>query len=212
MFAPKLAVVSFLCEKVYSILELQCPFGGSVRWIHNNESDTECPLLVCIYFPCQQQQLLLWSAYSPLRPCFLSSQHSQRQLFIRTKWSHFADCLVFGTVSAVQNMSEISHGNRWWFNIGLRRHSLSAFIRRYAFHLQSGQLRSHTCPLLWTKMMIYVLSANQHGRPRRLLTCSRQYGPTKTWETRWTKQAGPRATSRYLLLWFLAKRRANTHS
>lgn len=124
----------------------------------------------------------------------------------------FADCLVFWTVSAVQNMSEISHGNHWWFNIGLHCHSLSAFIRRYAFHLQLGLLKSHTCPLLLTKMMIYVSSANQHGRPRRLLTCSRQYGPTKTWETRWTKQAGPRATSRYLLLWFLAKCRASMHS
>lgn len=109
-------------EKVYSILELQCPFGGTVRWIHNNESDIECPLLVCIYFPCQEQQLLLWSAYSPRRPsvlCFFLCTHNS--IYSLGPNDHI--CGLFGLLNSeccpkyVQNITWQSLMLRYWLTL-----------------------------------------------------------------------------------------------
>lgn len=92
-------------------------------------------------------------------------------------------CFYWHSLNAIAHdiISIMSQGNQRWILI-------------------SGTVLSQSCPLLFTTMSNGLLSANQHGRPRQLPMCFRQYGPTRTWETLWARQGGTRATLRYLLL------------
>lgn len=93
-------------------------------------------------------------------------------------------------------------------NVCLYWHSLCTVPHEIISILSQGSLKwdliigtalSQSYPLLLTTKSNDLLSANQYGKPRQLPMCSRQYGPTKTWETLWTRRVGTRATLRYLL-------------
>lgn len=111
-------------------------------------------------------------------------------VFLNLKWNYalvllylvLDICLYWHSLCAVPHeiMSILSQGSLKW-------------------DLIIGTVLSQSYPLLLTTKSNDLLSANQYGKPRQLPMCSRQYGPTKTWETLWTRQVGTRATLRYLL-------------
>ncbi len=134
----------------------------------------------------ENSQLVIWNQESKSRLLSLFENQIKRH---KLHWLYCiccCDCLI--SVYRTQSWC-----NCTWYYISIIPRGNQKWI------LIVGTVLFQSCPLLFTTMSNDLLSANQCGRPRQLPTSSRQYGPTRTWETLWTRLVGTRATLRYLL-------------